>query len=61
VAAGHDADPWRDLGERLGEAFQVADDLRDAAGNAEDLGKPDTVGHSPTLISCGGWDQGGES
>jgi hypothetical protein len=21
----------------------------------------DTVGHSPTLISCGGWDQGGES
>jgi geranylgeranyl diphosphate synthase, type II len=47
VAAGHDADPWRDLGERLGEAFQVADDLRDAAGNAEDLGKP--VGRDAAL------------
>jgi geranylgeranyl diphosphate synthase type II len=28
------------LGERLGEAYQVADDIRDVAGNAEDLGKP---------------------
>jgi geranylgeranyl diphosphate synthase type II len=47
VAAGHEADPWRDLGERLGEAFQVADDLRDAAGKAEDLGKP--VGRDAAL------------
>ena len=28
-AAGHDAEPWRPLGELLGEAYQVADDLRD--------------------------------
>jgi geranylgeranyl diphosphate synthase type II len=47
VAAGVEADPWRNLGERLGEAFQVADDLRDAAGSAEDLGKP--VGRDAAL------------
>jgi geranylgeranyl diphosphate synthase type II len=40
AAAGAEPDPWRILGERLGEAYQVADDIRDAAGNAEELGKP---------------------
>jgi geranylgeranyl diphosphate synthase type II len=40
AAAGAEAEAWRELGERLGEAYQVADDLRDVAGNAEDLGKP---------------------
>jgi geranylgeranyl diphosphate synthase type II len=41
AAAGvEDPERWRALGERLGEAYQVADDLRDAAGNSEDLGKP---------------------
>ena len=40
VAAGADPTPWRTLGERLGEAYQVADDIRDVAGNADDLGKP---------------------
>lgn len=39
-AAGADADPWRALGELLGEAYQVADDIRDVAGDAEMLGKP---------------------
>jgi geranylgeranyl diphosphate synthase type II len=28
------------VGERLGEAYQVADDLRDAVGAEEELGKP---------------------
>ncbi len=28
VAAGHEPEPWRDLGALIGEAFQVADDLR---------------------------------
>jgi geranylgeranyl diphosphate synthase type II len=40
AAAGAEGEPWRLLGMRLGEAFQVADDIRDAAGNAADLGKP---------------------
>jgi geranylgeranyl diphosphate synthase type II len=40
ASAGFESDPWRLLGERLGEAYQVADDIRDAAGNADELGKP---------------------
>ncbi|AEI96358.1 geranylgeranyl pyrophosphate synthetase CrtE (plasmid) [Roseobacter litoralis Och 149] len=40
VAAGQDAEPWFELGARIGEAFQVADDLRDALYDAETLGKP---------------------
>ena len=40
VAAGQDAEPWAELGARIGEAFQVADDLRDALYDAETLGKP---------------------
>jgi geranylgeranyl diphosphate synthase type II len=40
VAAGVESLPWRTLGERLGEAYQVADDIRDVAGNPEELGKP---------------------
>lgn len=40
ASAGHDPAPWRMLGERLGEAFQVADDLRDVVGTADELGKP---------------------
>lgn len=40
VAAGADPEPWRLLGETLGEAYQVADDLRDALATEEELGKP---------------------
>ena len=40
VAAGQEAEPWEELGARLGEAFQVADDLRDALCDAATLGKP---------------------
>jgi geranylgeranyl diphosphate synthase type II len=40
AAAGMEAEPWRLLGERLGEAYQVADDLRDAASTPAELGKP---------------------
>jgi geranylgeranyl diphosphate synthase type II len=39
-AAGASPDPWRLVGERLGEAYQVADDLRDAVCKADELGKP---------------------
>lgn len=40
VAAGQDAEPWEELGARIGEAFQVADDLRDALCDEATLGKP---------------------
>ena len=40
LAAGHEAEPWEELGARIGEAFQVADDLRDALYDAAALGKP---------------------
>ena len=39
-SAGADPLPWRALGECLGEAYQVADDIRDVVGQAEELGKP---------------------
>ncbi len=40
IAAGEDPAPWVELGARIGEAFQVADDLRDALMDEESLGKP---------------------
>jgi geranylgeranyl diphosphate synthase, type II len=40
AAAGLDPEPWRRLGATLGEAYQVADDLRDVLCDAEELGKP---------------------
>ncbi len=45
-AAGAAAEPWRALGEWLGEAYQVADDIRDVAADPESLGKP--VGQDAT-------------
>ena len=47
LAAGAEPAPWRSLGERLGEAYQVADDLRDASGDSDELGKP--VGRDAAL------------
>ncbi|MFC7472808.1 polyprenyl synthetase family protein [Dankookia sp. GCM10030260] len=40
AAAGADAAVWRLLGDRLGEAYQVADDLRDAVEDESEMGKP---------------------
>jgi len=40
LAAGADARPWRALGEWLGEAYQVADDIHDVTSNDQQLGKP---------------------
>jgi geranylgeranyl diphosphate synthase, type II len=39
-AAGADATGWRMLGEWLGEAYQVADDIRDVVADPGQLGKP---------------------
>ena len=38
---------WRALGEGIGEAYQVADDILDMAGNAMEIGKP--VGRDAAL------------
>jgi geranylgeranyl diphosphate synthase, type II len=40
IAAGEAPEPWEELGARIGEAFQVADDLKDALLTAEQTGKP---------------------
>ncbi len=47
AAAGSEPDRWRGLGELLGEAYQVADDLHDVADDAATLGKP--VGRDAAL------------
>jgi geranylgeranyl diphosphate synthase type II len=54
IAAGQDAEPWEELGARIGEAFQVADDLRDALYDEVALGKPvhqDEVHARPNAVS----------
>ncbi len=40
VVAGRDPLPWRAMGEKLGEAYQVADDLLDALAEGSEGGKP---------------------
>ena len=59
IAAGQDPEPWEELGARIGAAFQVADDLRDALYDAETLGKPahqDEVHARPNAVSKYGVD-----
>jgi geranylgeranyl diphosphate synthase type II len=40
IAEGADPAPWREVGRRVGEAYQIADDLADAVGPTGTLGKP---------------------
>jgi geranylgeranyl diphosphate synthase type II len=40
-------DDWATVGERIGAAYQVADDILDVAGNAAEIGKP--VGRDAAL------------
>lgn len=40
VAAGHDRESWRTLGEKLGEAYQIADDICDLVADPAERGKP---------------------
>ena len=46
-AAGAPAQDWRDMGSWLGEAYQVADDIRDVVADPKLLGKP--VGRDAVL------------
>jgi len=39
ASAGVDPGPWMNLGACIGEAFQVADDIKDAIGDPEIIGK----------------------
>jgi len=39
-ASGQAPEPWRLLGERLGEAYQIADDICDIVSDARERGKP---------------------
>jgi geranylgeranyl diphosphate synthase, type II len=59
IAAGRDPQPWEQAGMLIGEAFQVADDLRDVAGVSGEIGKPtgQDVAHSlPNMVSTLGFD-----
>ncbi len=59
ASAGAEAEPWRDLGMRLGEAFQVADDIRDAVCTQAELGKPvgqDAAHARPNAVQSFGLD-----
>jgi geranylgeranyl diphosphate synthase, type II len=40
AAAGQEAGPWQQLGYAIGEAFQVADDIRDVTCSCSEVGKP---------------------
>ena len=58
-AAGAEHGPWRLLGELLGEAYQVADDLRDAVSDPEEIGKPvgqDAAHGRPNAVAAYGLD-----
>jgi len=47
AASGAEPEPWRALGEAIGAAYQAADDIRDAAAEADEIGKP--TGRDATL------------
>jgi geranylgeranyl diphosphate synthase type II len=58
-ACGVDGSAWRMVGEKLGEAYQVADDIRDAAMDGDELGKPsgqDVAHGRPSAVAAYGLD-----
>jgi geranylgeranyl diphosphate synthase type II len=40
LAAGGDVRGWRAVGAKLGEAYQISDDVRDVTSTPSDIGKP---------------------
>lgn len=57
LAAGADPEPWEDLGRLIGEAFQVADDLKDALLPSDATGKTtgrDAALHRPSAVQAMG-------
>jgi geranylgeranyl diphosphate synthase type II len=57
AAAGVDSSPWLALGQHIGSAYQVVDDIQDVAGDAEKLGKPigqdEARGHPSSVREMG--------
>ena len=57
LAAGSNPEPWRLLGERIGEAYQVADDMQDIMADPQSWGKPcgqdDALGRPNALRELG--------
>ncbi|MEM9123575.1 MAG: polyprenyl synthetase family protein, partial [Pseudomonadota bacterium] len=54
IAAGADPQPWLRVGSALGAAYQAADDLRDVAASAEEIGKPcdqDKTNRRPNAVA----------
>lgn len=54
ISAGEDPEPWQELGARIGEAFQVADDVRDALEESQEIGKPtgqDVAKNRPNAVT----------
>lgn len=47
ASTGVSAPPWRLLGEKIGEAYQIADDILDVCSTPEKIGKP--VGQDAAL------------
>jgi geranylgeranyl diphosphate synthase, type II len=59
ASASRDPNPWRQVGMLIGEAFQVADDLRDVAGVSGEIGKPtgqDAAHGLPNMVSTLGFE-----
>jgi geranylgeranyl diphosphate synthase, type II len=59
AASGRDVKAWAALGMIIGEAFQVADDLRDVAGISGEIGKPtgqDAANGLPNMVSTLGFE-----
>ena len=59
AAAGQDPEQWTELGARIGEAFQVADDLLDVLQPSDVTGKPsgqDAAHDRPSAVSMYGVD-----
>ena len=57
IASGRACEPWAPLGAFLGEAYQVADDIRDVLGDVASLGKPvgqDTLNDRPSSAQAMG-------
>lgn len=55
LTADSDPGPWRAVGELIGEAYQVADDLLDVAADAEEAGKPigqDRLHNRPSAVGA---------